>query len=87
MPTGTGRGSRAEHCAIDRSFNQPINAGAGLAGVANNAFDEVAVQVYNAPHLVGEIAAASSAQAQSIPQIDNAMGEINKIAPQETAAP
>jgi len=69
---------------IEESVRQ-IKEGAGLVDVTNKAFDEVAVQADKVTHLIGEIAAASSEQAQGIDQVNSAVGEMDRVVQQNAA--
>jgi methyl-accepting chemotaxis protein len=50
-----------------------------MVDVTNKAFDEVAVQAEKVTQLIGEIAAASSEQAQGVEQINKAVSEMDKV--------
>ncbi len=69
---------------IEESVRQ-IKEGADLVDVTNKAFDEVAVQAEKVTHLVGEIAAASTEQAQGIAQVNAAVGEMDRVVQQNAA--
>jgi len=69
---------------IEGSVHQ-IKEGAALVDVTNKAFDEVAVQADKVTHLIGEIAAASSEQAQGIEQVNTAVGEMDRVIQQNAA--
>jgi ABC-type transporter Mla subunit MlaD len=69
---------------IEESVRQ-IKEGAELVDVTNKAFDEVAVQAEKVTHLVGEIAAASTEQAQGIDQVNTAVGEMDRVVQQNAA--
>jgi len=69
---------------IEGSVKQ-IKEGAELVDVTNKAFDEVAVQAGKVTHLIGEIAAASSEQAQGIEQVNNAVSEMDRVVQQNAA--
>ncbi len=69
---------------IEGSVKQ-IKEGAELVDVTNKAFDEVAVQADKVTHLVGEIAAASSEQAQGIEQVNTAVSEMDRVVQQNAA--
>jgi len=69
---------------IEESVRQ-IKEGAELVDVTNKAFDEVAVQADKVTHLVGEIAAASTEQAQGIEQVNMAVNEMDKVVQQNAA--
>jgi methyl-accepting chemotaxis protein len=62
-----------------------IKGGVELVGKASNAFSEVASSAAKVGNLVGEIAAASSQQAQGIEHVNIAVTEMDKIT-QQTAA-
>jgi len=69
---------------IEESVRQ-IREGTDLVDVTNTAFDEVAVQADKVTHLVGEIAAASSEQAQGIDQVNTAVSEMDRVVQQNAA--
>ena len=69
---------------IEESVRQ-IKEGAELVDVTNKAFDEVAVQAEKVTHLVGEIAAASTEQAQGIDQVNTAVTEMDRVVQQNAA--
>jgi methyl-accepting chemotaxis protein len=69
---------------IEESVRQ-IKEGAELVDVTNKAFDEVAVQADKVTHLVGEIAAASTEQAQGIDQVNTAVSEMDRVVQQNAA--
>ena len=62
-----------------------INEGVELVTTASDAFSEVAISTAKVGSLVGEIAAASSEQAQGIEQVNIAVTEMDKIT-QQTAS-
>ena len=62
-----------------------INGGVELVTTASDAFSEVATSAAKVGSLVGEIAAASSEQAQGIEQVNIAVTEMDKIT-QQTAS-
>jgi len=69
---------------IEESVKQ-IKEGAELVDVTNKAFDEVAVQADKVTHLIGEIAAASTEQAQGIVQVNTAVSEMDRVVQQNAA--
>jgi len=69
---------------IEESVRQ-IKEGAALVDVTNKAFDEVAVQADKVTHLIGEIAAASSEQAQGIDQVNKSVSEMDRVVQQNAA--
>jgi methyl-accepting chemotaxis protein len=69
---------------IEASVRQ-IKEGAELVNVTSKAFDEVAVQADKVTHLIGEIAAASTEQAQGIEQVNTAVGEMDRVVQQNAA--
>jgi len=69
---------------IEESVKQ-IKDGAELVDVTNKAFDEVAVQTDKVTNLIGEIAAASTEQAQGIEQVNTAVGEMDRVVQQNAA--
>jgi methyl-accepting chemotaxis protein len=59
--------------------------GSDLVARTNDAFEEVAGSATKVAELVGEIAAASSEQAQGIDQVNRALGEMDKVTQQNAA--
>ncbi len=76
--------ARDTSALIEESVRQ-IKEGADLVDVTNKAFDEVAVQADKVTHLIGEIAEASSEQAQGIEQVNTAVSEMDRVVQQNAA--
>ncbi len=62
-----------------------VTEGTALVKTTNDAFKEVAVTTVKVGELVGEIAAASSEQAQGIAQVNIAITEMDKVTQQNAA--
>jgi len=62
-----------------------VKDGSELVAKTNDAFERVAGSTAKAAELVGEIAAASSEQAQGITQINTAVSEMDKVTQQNAA--
>jgi methyl-accepting chemotaxis protein len=62
-----------------------VNDGSDLVAKTNEAFTEVATSASKVGELVGEIAAASKAQAQGIEHVNKAVTEMDKIVQQNSA--
>ncbi|MGE5257198.1 MAG: methyl-accepting chemotaxis protein [Hyphomicrobiales bacterium] len=62
-----------------------VKEGSGVVAKANEAFQRVNRSTAKATELVGEIAAASSEQAQGITQINTAVSEMDKLTQQNAA--
>jgi methyl-accepting chemotaxis protein len=69
---------------IEDSAKQ-IKEGAHWWMLPTRPFDEVAVQADKVTHLIGEIAAASSEQAQGIAQVNTAVSEMDRVVQQNAA--
>jgi methyl-accepting chemotaxis protein len=63
-----------------------VGAGGELVARTNDAFGEVARSTNKVGQLVGEIAAASSEQAQGIIQVNTAVSEVDKVTQQNAAS-
>ena len=63
-----------------------VQDGSSLVAQANEAFTEVAGASVKVGDIVGEIAAASSEQAQGVEQINNAVTEMDKVVQQNAAS-
>jgi len=62
-----------------------VKGGETLVSITNNVFSEVTVSSTKVVQLMGEIAAASQEQSQGIDQVNNAMGEMNRVTQQNAA--
>jgi methyl-accepting chemotaxis protein len=63
-----------------------VKVGAGLVQQTNNDFSEVTSMIANSGGLVGEIAAASTEQAQGIDHLNQAVQEMDKVVQQNAAS-
>ncbi len=63
-----------------------VNDGSGLVAKTNEDFSQVAANTAKVGELVGEIAAASTEQAQGIEQVNTAVSEMDKVVQQNAAA-
>ena len=63
-----------------------VQDGSELVAKANGAFSEVATSAAKVGDIVGEIAAASTEQAQGVEQINNAVTEMDKVVQQNAAS-
>ncbi|MCU0589288.1 MAG: methyl-accepting chemotaxis protein [Syntrophobacteraceae bacterium] len=63
-----------------------VKDGSALVGTTNDAFQQAAANAEKVAGLVGEIAAASSEQAQGIEQLNRAMTEMDKVVQQNAAS-
>ncbi|WP_431190038.1 methyl-accepting chemotaxis protein [Desulfurivibrio dismutans] len=64
-----------------------VHEGSELVSRTNQAFGKVADSTTKAPSLVGEIAAASKEQSHGINQLNQAVNDVNSVAPQPANKP